>query len=691
MKQLQAQVGALTTENGRLTGKLGDIEGRLERARNAEHLAFAGFDLKLLSDVGISPPALPAVFSATPGSEAHADALGRTNELLNSLRAACNKAYDTPASRRPSEAPQKPPPKGKKQEEDAGVVRPSVPSYGFEYAQVLITLAQQNRLVQSVERALREQIDATKRAANDGERALEREKAANKALQDRMERGEQVHERDRVRMESALTAAETKAEGLRRKVEALSDTMSAAPLVGTERDPPTKADVRAAAQRRSKATEAEVERLRGQLQRLTAEMEEQVRKEAAVQSDLEGQRARVLEAEAQAEKAAELLGMAEDRAQSCAAEAEHLREQSGKLTAKGEDDTDKIRKLTIELNICKGTIKLLREREEASTRANSDMQWQCDHLREQLNGSDKARATERAAAEMERVRLTEEVGAYRQAAQTEREAQLHAEKELGRLRETERRLDQLQRDFANYTVSKMRQGEEQEEDERIMQEVLQMLTVDLFRLPNPDASTDEVELAISQLKDMRQRLDAQQRQQEKFAGQTRSAKAQIVEVLKRRMNSIQLFAFTAKRAELERDAHLRQLREAVQVARSSHAEESREAEALRVQAEAAGESLTQLGGEKLSLEKEAHDLGVKLKQVEQDLQAQTVIVRRQQLELAEAGTQLDDTRRRLVRSQNEAAQLASPHSGDIRSAPPEVSSAGQDDNDRNDAQPLLRG
>eukprot|EP01065_Artemidia_motanka_P005400 TRINITY_DN12602_c3_g1_i2.p1 TRINITY_DN12602_c3_g1~~TRINITY_DN12602_c3_g1_i2.p1 ORF type:complete len:1107 (+),score=419.77 TRINITY_DN12602_c3_g1_i2:67-3321(+) len=660
--------------------KLADLEAKVERARCAGVVGFADLDSGFLSRHGIALPRLPASLSppASAGAEAKAEAVARTQELIAAVRAACSKVAPDAPPPIAADSPSKPPPKGKKHEEEA----PSLPQQVVEFAFAVTSLVEQNEVLLALQAAAKGLEEKQRQASDAAAREIQRVKAANVAISDKLRSRERDWSRQKAELAAALETTKEQSAALERELRTATKEAPTGPRIATDKDPPTVAELQKAAARRAKATEAELERLRVVRQGLVGELAEARAASERLQQQVAAERSRTEEAVNASRLCMEREKDMEKRAAEAQADAEASRLKVMQVSAQREDDADRIRKLMIELNISKGTVRLLREREDVAAREGAESSWQCEHLRKQLEASERQRAGSLAASELELRRLEEEVSAYKQAAKVEREAQLRTEKELGRLRETERRLEQLQRDFANYTISKVRQGEEHEEDERIMQEVLEMLSVDLFRLPNPDATTDEVELAINQLRDKRQRLETEQRQQERMV-KRKSAKAQIVDILKRRMNSIQVFAFTAKRTELQKQEQLRDLVENATAARAAHAEEIREAEGLRVQLEGGREEIARIRSESEELERQRAEFAGEVKRLEAQLQSQGAVLRKQQLELAEAGTQLDDTKRRLDRAVCQWSAAGSPHAGSAVHSPgysttaPEVSPTGE--------------
>eukprot|EP01059_Diplonema_ambulator_P028224 TRINITY_DN46980_c0_g1_i1.p2 TRINITY_DN46980_c0_g1~~TRINITY_DN46980_c0_g1_i1.p2 ORF type:complete len:101 (+),score=45.63 TRINITY_DN46980_c0_g1_i1:286-588(+) len=93
--------------------------------------------------------------------------------------------------------------------------------------------------------------------------------------------------------------------------------------------------------------------------------------------------------------------------------------------------------------------------------------------------------------------MEHQIERLKEAAEVSKRAEHEARKEVSqktlemqRLKKTEEKLQNLQKDFRNYTMSMIRQGEATEEDERRLQECLVMLNSDLFQLPDSMSPED---------------------------------------------------------------------------------------------------------------------------------------------------------------------------------------------------------
>eukprot|EP01062_Namystynia_karyoxenos_P069912 TRINITY_DN6532_c0_g2_i2.p1 TRINITY_DN6532_c0_g2~~TRINITY_DN6532_c0_g2_i2.p1 ORF type:complete len:1108 (+),score=388.75 TRINITY_DN6532_c0_g2_i2:74-3397(+) len=632
--------------------RLAELESRIEKACFAGPVAFSDLDRELLAAVGVESHAYAAPPTVMLPDESKAEGAARAQELVSAVRFACEKALAVNTDSFAAEVMTptgKGTAKGRKDKPTDDEALSASAQREVDFAQALLTLKQQNELLGQLQAAARRLLQARKQGEEKSTREVARYRTNVETLTDRLRDREREWEREQLAVQTQMKDLRDEVAELRRKNRALTETATPGPHVSCEGDPPTAAEQRAAMVRQLRATEGEVARALEHAQGLQKELQQALSERDEAQREAEQLRTR-------AEEAEQALAAAAARAEQFAreleckvAEAEVLGDKAASAAARREDDEDKIRKLSIELNILKGTVRLLREQEDAAAKEAADAAWRSNYMRQQVESAERERASSQAKAELEQERLREEVRAYRAAAHDEREQRRVLEAEIARLRETERRLDQLQRDFSNYTLSKLRQGEEAEEDERVMQEVLEMLGVDLFRLPDPDASRDELELAISQLREKRARLDAEQRQQERDPKQ-RSAKSQIVHILQRRMNSIQLFAFTEKRAALARAEEIRLLQEAAHEARNAHADETKESNSLRVRAEADADAMTRLREEKTALQEQLEQQQQQQRGVEQRLHAQASVVRKQELELADLGTQLNEARRRLDRA-----------------------------------------
>ena len=146
---------------------------------------------------------------------------------------------------------------------------------------------------------------------------------------------------------------------------------------------------------------------------------------------------------------------------------------------------------------------------------------------------------------------------------------------------------------------------------------------------------------ISQLEDKKRKLEADKRKQEKIPTM-KSAKSQIVEILKRRLNAIQLYAFKEKNKTFSLEEEVRALRHTIarckteqqhdmllskdlaarcQIAQDNAAEERMQNDTLQAKVGELSESI--------------HNKTITVEALQRDIQAQ-------QQELTAAGTKLMD-------------------------------------------------
>ncbi|KAJ9460744.1 hypothetical protein DIPPA_02747 [Diplonema papillatum] len=261
-------------------------------------------------------------------------------------------------------------------------------------------------------------------------------------------------------------------------------------FVASAADPPDSAAHERELQKQIKAHENEMANLRTERQQFEAERERLQADFDALQRDNASIRLLFKQAQiAQQQCAADNVQLTSE-IEALQQRGEALRQAATRATANKEADADKIRKLSIELSINKNTIADLRKRGAELAKDAESSEWKWQHAKKALDADRLRAVAHNVKTNHDLDRALQEAAIQRDAADViRREAQVK-DAELRRLRDTELKLESLQRDFKNYTMSRIRQGENAEEEHKRLRECLAVLSENLFKLPTGCSPAD---------------------------------------------------------------------------------------------------------------------------------------------------------------------------------------------------------
>eukprot|EP01063_Lacrimia_lanifica_P009597 TRINITY_DN16549_c0_g2_i1.p1 TRINITY_DN16549_c0_g2~~TRINITY_DN16549_c0_g2_i1.p1 ORF type:complete len:1010 (+),score=393.54 TRINITY_DN16549_c0_g2_i1:56-3031(+) len=448
-------------------------------------------------------------------------------------------------------------------------------------------LALQNATLKNMQSRMREIVDAAGRKATEDANTITALRVSIATLREDVAAADQRSARGSVDLRRQLEEKDKEVARLTETVRVMSAKRGAkVALVAHKNDPPGEDIVLKSMVKRINEQSAEIDRHLAEIDGHKAAHSALQLRFNEVQRDHSSLQRLLQSASMQNTEHSDVIKELKAEADECRRIARERMEEVDSVRATKEADEDVIRKTSIELDICRSTIAMLRQRETELLSSSDEKEWKCRYVREEADEVKKKVVEENTRLQLEIEQLRQTAMAYERSEQELRE-RLHAtEKVEKKLMEREQELDSLQRDFKNFTLSKARQGEASAEDERRLQECLIMMNTDLFNLPE-GATKEDLELMTEQLEGKRRRLLAEQAADKSF----KSHMAQIVDMLKGKMNVIQMYAFKEKRKMLQTEDDLASTKHLLQLSRAEHKSEIAEGKKVALKLKTESDSL----------------------------------------------------------------------------------------------------
>eukprot|EP01060_Flectonema_neradi_P036147 TRINITY_DN6883_c0_g1_i3.p1 TRINITY_DN6883_c0_g1~~TRINITY_DN6883_c0_g1_i3.p1 ORF type:complete len:728 (+),score=142.35 TRINITY_DN6883_c0_g1_i3:92-2275(+) len=435
--QCNAEMEAILIEKQELEKRLQGTINSLQDAGRYSAVTYANIDPVFLKKHGISVPKKP---SLTPQQAA---------AIVNGIRELVDPSDGVPETTEDS-----PPGKAKGATLKQQVKQPQE-TEGDEarereiavLAHMHVALSNQNKALVSLVKLVEDSQEQTERTKEEHERKvvilqntvtdLERKISGWGSLEikkDATQRREILEREQKIEELNRIIAASQPPVKVRRPV-----------TIATVKDPPEETEIQKNLKRQINALELEAVRQRklvDSLQQENEDLKKRLNSELATSASLQ----RDLTASSEANKLGdEIISELKADMLRSEAELEKLRETSQEIKSSKAADTDTIRKLNIEISINRNTISKLNEREDQILSEVKEANWKYERVKQTLEEEQKQFVTSRVTMEHEMDRLRQAAEVQKKLSSDLRKDASAREDELQNLRETERRLQNLQR------------------------------------------------------------------------------------------------------------------------------------------------------------------------------------------------------------------------------------------------------